>query len=70
MAVLALCPNEFEWKNPPYEYDHNNLPIDLILGDVNVREQVESLTPVKAIEASYANGLSSFMDIRKEVLMY
>lgn len=31
-AAMDMAPEEFAWKQPPYEYDYHNLPINLILG--------------------------------------
>ncbi len=69
-AVLSLYPVLFSWKMPPYEYDHKNLPIDLILGDETVRRRIESLESVDAIEASFQEDLANFEEMRKKVLMY
>ena len=40
-AIFQLYPEEFSYKNPPYEYEFERLPIDLILGDQAVREALE-----------------------------
>ncbi len=32
----------FEWKQPPYEYEFERPPIDLIMGDDNVRKELET----------------------------
>ena len=32
----------FEWKQPPYEYEFEKLPIDLILGDDTIRKTLEA----------------------------
>jgi uncharacterized protein YbbC (DUF1343 family) len=69
-AVLSLYRDDFSWKSPPYEYDHENLPIDLIIGDKTVRERLEALEPVRHIETSFRKDLSSFEEMRKDVLMY
>jgi len=36
--IYRLYKNEFQWKQPPYEYELEKLPIDLITGDAAVRE--------------------------------
>jgi uncharacterized protein YbbC (DUF1343 family) len=69
-AILALYPDQFSWKSPPYEYDHDNLPIDLIIGDKTVRERLEALEPVRHIEASFREDLSTFGEMRKDVMLY
>lgn len=45
MAVLLLrylfatYPNDFSWKNPPYEYEFEKLPIDILLGNGTFRKE-------------------------------
>ena len=31
-AIRSLYPNDFEWKQPPYEYEKEKLPIEVLLG--------------------------------------
>lgn len=44
MAVRILrylrheYPNDFAWKNPPYEYEYEKLPIDILLGSGTFRK--------------------------------
>jgi uncharacterized protein YbbC (DUF1343 family) len=69
-AALALYGDNFSWKSPPYEYDYNHLPIDLILGDKTVRERLETLEPVSLLEDSFREDLSAFDKKRRDVMMY
>lgn len=69
-AVLALHRDSFSWKSPPYEYDYQNLPIDLIIGDRSVRERIESLEPVDRIEATFQKDLNAFGEMRKDAMIY
>lgn len=69
-AILSLYGDRFSWKTPPYEYDHHNLPIDLIIGDTSIRKRIETLESIDSIEASWQDELSDFEAIRKEVLIY
>jgi len=32
-------PNDFAWKNPPYEYEFKKLPIDILLGNGSFRKE-------------------------------
>jgi hypothetical protein len=37
-----LCheyPNDFAWKQPPYEYEYEKLPIDILLGSGTFRKE-------------------------------
>lgn len=69
-ALLKAYPEEFEWKKPPYEYEYEKLPIDLIIGDQKIREAIESFEPIKSIEAGWSDGLREFEEIRKEYFLY
>ena len=68
--VLKLYPQQFVWKQPPYEYEYERLPIDLILGDKAIREGLEKgLTADELLEAG-ANDLAEFQTRRTELLLY
>ncbi|TVQ25519.1 MAG: DUF1343 domain-containing protein [Spirochaetaceae bacterium] len=41
-AVVRIHPDLKLWSDPPYEYEHERLPIDLICGGPTFREWVES----------------------------
>jgi uncharacterized protein YbbC (DUF1343 family) len=41
-AVLFHHRDDFEWKSPPYEYEYETLPIDLIFGDSRIRKEIEA----------------------------
>jgi len=40
-AVRALAPAGFAWKPPPYEYETEKLPIDVLAGGPGLREALE-----------------------------
>jgi uncharacterized protein YbbC (DUF1343 family) len=31
-AIRSLYPDQFAWKQPPYEYETEKLPIEVLLG--------------------------------------
>jgi uncharacterized protein YbbC (DUF1343 family) len=41
-GILALHRPQFAWKQPPYEYVTDRLPIDVLTGDPAVRQALES----------------------------
>ena len=61
---------QFEWKAPPYEYEFERMPIDLIIGDRAIRERLEKLEPVDEIEASWQEELDQFRKISEEFQLY
>ncbi len=69
-VVYHLYPDQFQWKLPPYEYEYERLPIDLILGDRKIREEIESHSPIDAIEASWQKPLNKFRQLSWKFYMY
>ncbi len=41
-AVICHHGDRFEWKQPPYEYEFETLPMDLIIGDEQIRREIEA----------------------------
>jgi uncharacterized protein YbbC (DUF1343 family) len=69
-AVICRHPDQFEWKPPPYEYEFERMPIDLIIGDRDIRRRLENLEPVDAIEAGWQEELGRFKTISREFHLY
>ena len=69
-AVMELYPDSFAYKQPPYEYEFEKLPIDLILGDRRVRKALESGTPIPEIEKGWHEDLRIFHEKRTHYFLY
>jgi len=69
-AVILHHRERFEWKAPPYEYEFERMPIDLIMGDGTIRKRIENLDPLDEIEASWQGELNQFKKISKEFQLY
>ena len=41
------------WRQPPYEYEHEKLPFDILAGSAETREQIEAGVPAEAIARSW-----------------
>jgi len=62
-AVAGLWPRDFAWKRPPYEYEPEKLPIDILAGGARWREQLEAgLTPWQ-MKAGWLEELRAFADV-------
>ncbi len=62
---------KFQWKEPPYEYVHHKLPIDVINGTDKLRiwiEKNQSYSEINSIEQTEAMRL--FLNNREEILLY
>ncbi len=69
-AILKCHRREFQWKSPPYEYEYDRLPNDLILGDQQIRLRLEKMEPVDALAASWREELESYDQMRSQYFLY
>jgi uncharacterized protein YbbC (DUF1343 family) len=69
-AILKVHPQDFRWSDPPYEYVQDQLPIDVILGDAQVRLSMEQGHSVRDMEAEWQHELGDFLKIRSRFLLY
>jgi len=69
-TVMHLYPDAFQYKKPPYEYEYERLPMDLIIGDRQVRQALEQGTSIMALEKSWQNDLDIFEKLRQDVFLY
>jgi uncharacterized protein YbbC (DUF1343 family) len=69
-AVLSRYPEHFAYKDPPYEYEYERLPMDLILGDPRVRLAIEAGEDILELERSWKADLDRFAELRRSVLLY
>ena len=69
-AVIRHHRLDFQWKPPPYEYEFERLPIDLIIGDRTVRERIERLDPIDDISASWRDALDRFVTLSRDIHLY
>jgi len=67
---LTLYPEEFSYKAPPYEYEFERLPMDLILGDQGVRKRLEQGENIVALEESWAEPLKEYRERVRAVSLY
>jgi uncharacterized protein YbbC (DUF1343 family) len=74
VAVMAEYhrqdPARFAWRQPPYEYEHEKMPIDILAGSDALRHQIESDTPARDIAASWEPAVREFMQVRAKHLLY
>ena len=69
-AVIQHHKTDFEWKQPPYEYETQRLPIDLIIGNQKIRNRLEILEPVEQIAESWQAELDEFSEISRRFHLY
>ncbi len=62
--------NKFEFKAPPYEYEYEKLPMDLILGSKTLRKQIHDQADLMDISKSWQNEIDSFASIKEKFHQY
>ncbi len=69
-SFRASDPDLFRWKNPPYEYEYERMPIDCLAGSPALREQIDAGVPSRDIARSWDANIAAFMKIRERFLIY
>lgn len=69
-TIFDLYPNDFRWKNPPYEYVYDRNPFDVIAGSTRVREMFEQKASFAELKAFCQNGVKEFNEMRGKYLLY
>jgi uncharacterized protein YbbC (DUF1343 family) len=69
-TAYEMYPDDFRWKDPPYEYEYTRNPFDVIAGTTKLREQIERGASLDAIIESWQPGLDGFRAVRKRYLLY
>lgn len=69
-AFLRLYPDQFALKQPPYEYEFERTPLDLILGDSTLRHQLAAGIDIRELESGWQQGIDGFCEIRQKYFLY
>jgi len=68
--IISLYPDHFSWRKPPYEYEREKMPVDLIIGDKNLREGIEQQKNINELENSWQKELEDFKEIAQRYFLY
>ena len=69
-AFREADPRQFKWRDPPYEYEHEKLPFDILAGSSELREQIEDGLSARDITTSWEAPIREFDKLRKRFLLY
>jgi uncharacterized protein YbbC (DUF1343 family) len=69
-AFRHAGPDRFAWREPPYEYEHEKLPFDILAGSSTTREQIEAGVPAEAIARSWDDQIAGFELTRQRFVRY
>jgi uncharacterized protein YbbC (DUF1343 family) len=62
--------NNFQWKQPPYEYEYEKLPIDILSGTDRIRQMIDNSAQLKEIQEFIEADCAGFDSIRSKYLLY
>lgn len=63
-------PARFAWREPPYEYEHDKEPIDILYGSDQLRVTIDSDREVAALFADWESEEEAFRKLRQKYLLY
>ncbi len=70
-AIHDLYPEHFAWKQPPYEYETEKMPIDILAGTDRLRRDIEKGRELDRMEEWWQEQCLRFdKDFRRHYLMY
>lgn len=69
-VIKQVHPDQSLWSSPPYEYEYEKTPIDLISGSDFLRKWVDSGSSIKLLEEKLKSDELSWLKQRKEFLLY
>jgi uncharacterized protein YbbC (DUF1343 family) len=61
---------QFAWRDPPYEYEVEKLPFDILAGSSELREQIDAGVSAEEIARSWEPSVAAFEKVRQEFLLY
>lgn len=74
VAVMAAFhradPDRFAWRQPPYEYEHEKMPIDILAGSPALRTQIEAGMAATEMASGWNEAVAAFEPARRASLLY
>ena len=64
------APDRFAWRQPPYEYVHDRMPIDILAGSDRLRHAIEADASARDIAEGWEEGTAEFEELRRGYLLY
>ena len=68
--VRAANPREFGWRKPPYEYEHDKEPIDILAGSPAFRHAIDAGQRAEELVPVWERESNAFGRVRREYLRY
>jgi uncharacterized protein YbbC (DUF1343 family) len=69
-AIKAAGPDDFAWRKPPYEYEHDKEPIDILAGSPALRLAIDSGKQAEDLVPVWERESTPFEEVRAQYLVY
>jgi uncharacterized protein YbbC (DUF1343 family) len=69
-VILELHSDDLKLKEPPYEYEFQRRPLDLILGRSDVYDRLSAGTPAADLAREWAPDITAFQAQLADILLY
>ena len=69
-AIKAAGPKDFAWRKPPYEYEHEKEPIDILAGSPALRTALDAGKKAEELVPVWERESKPFEEVRAEYLAY
>lgn len=69
-AIKAAGPDDFAWRRPPYEYEHDKEPIDILAGSPAFRIAIDSGKKAEELVPAWEAESAPFQKVRADFLIY
>jgi uncharacterized protein YbbC (DUF1343 family) len=68
--IRAAGPSEFSWRQPPYEYEHDKEPIDILAGSSALRTAIDAGARAEELAPVWDREMQPFLEVRTRYLQY
>ncbi len=69
-AARTLYPESFKWRDPPYEYEYQKMPMEILCGDRKIIDMILREAPCDEFRQSWLKDVEVFQRQRKPYLLY
>lgn len=70
LILRRLYPESFAWKPPPYEYEYEKWPIDILCGGDRIRRAIDRGSTFLELAAEGEGNVEAFADRVEKILLY
>ncbi len=69
-TIRSMYAESFEWRQPPYEYENERLPIEILCGGRRIPDLIERAAGPDEVRESWQPDLQAFLRHRARYLLY